>query len=237
MKTGVTLSKSLPCVDFEMCSNTKEFWARLIAWGSNNLRSFPWRESTDPFAVLASEAILRKTGATKAQKTFVVFMKKWPSFQALASDAPEAVCEFFRPLGLPRRGFLIWEAARKIAEEFGGIFPRDRGDLMRLPGVGRYTADAILCFAFGVRALPLDAGGARTVQRALGRLSKSKRPWTDASLNNFLLEALPKGLEKEAAFALIDFSNLVCKSRNPLCKRCPLIEICAFAGDCCPFYQ
>jgi len=209
----------------------KNFWNCLIAWGKDNMRSFPWRERSDPYVILVSEAILRKTGASKARQAFDVFIKKWPSLQALASDTSEAVCEFFRPIGLPNRGLLLWKAARIVAEEFGGTFPRDRANLIKLPGVGQYTANAILCFAFGIRALPLDAAGARTAQRVLGLLSKSKRPWNDASFNKFLLEAVPEGSERKAAFALIDFSNMICKSLHPLCKLCFLFNMCAFASS------
>jgi A/G-specific adenine glycosylase len=174
--------------------------AALLAWYAENGRDLPWRKTTDPYAIWVSETMLQQTQVERVVPYYERWLARWPTVQALA-DAPAAeVIRAWQGLGYNRRAVNLHRAAQHVAR---------RGwpdDLTRLPGVGRYTADAVACFALGQPVLPRDTNVRRVLERS-GLL-----------------------FGPETAQALMDLGATVCLARVPRCGGCPLAEACPSRG-------
>ena len=168
----------------------------LLAWFARNGRDLPWRRTRDPYAVLVSEVMLQQTQVDRVVPRYVAFLARWPTVEALAGAAPADVIREWQGLGYNRRALNLHRAARQIVSTG---WPRD---LAELPGVGRYTADAVARFALGVGVLPRDTNVRRVEER------------TGASF------------EPDCAEALMDLGATVCLARVPRCGKCPLAPSC-----------
>lgn len=172
----------------------------LTAWFAKSGRDLPWRRTRDPYAVLVSEVMLQQTQVNRVVPRYVAWLDRWPSAESLAEASPAAVIREWQGLGYNRRALNLHRASRRVALEG---WP---DDLTELPGVGRYTAAAIRCFAFGEDVLPVDVNVDR-VQR------RTSHAFTSAS-----------------AQALMDLGATVCLARVPRCDRCPLATQCPSRG-------
>jgi A/G-specific adenine glycosylase len=207
---------------------------RLVAvasdWYLANRRELPWRaEDRTPWGVLVSEVMLQQTQVTRVLPAWIAWMQRWPTPAALAAASPgEAVRQWDR-LGYPRRALRLHAAAVAIVERHGGVVPRDEAALRALPGVGEYTAAAVLAFAFGRRALAMDTN----VRRVLGRLVDGVAhpgPAVTAA-ERARAQAMLPGEDAAAALwsiAVMELGALVCTARNPACQRCPVADACAW---------
>ena len=172
----------------------------LLAWSRSNARDLPWRRRRDPYAVLVSEVMLQQTQVTRVLPRFEEWMELWPTVEALAAAGADEVIRAWQGLGYNRRAVNLHRAARVVAEHG---WPDDPTEL---PGVGRYTADAIRRFALGEDVLPLDTNVVRVVERTGGRFGP------------------------RAAEALMDLGREVCLARIPRCGVCPLAATCPSRG-------
>jgi len=173
----------------------------LLAWYARRGRDLPWRRTRDPYAVLVSEVMLQQTQASRVAPRFEAWLERWPTAAALArAPLADAVREW-QGLGYNRRAVNLHRAARRIAQDG---WP---DDLTELPGVGRYTADAVAHFAFGRPILPVDTN----VRRVLDRSRMTFGP--------------------AAAHALMDLGATVCLARVPRCDVCPLAAGCPSRGQ------
>jgi A/G-specific adenine glycosylase len=173
---------------------------RLLAWFAEYGRDLPWRETRDPYAILVSEVMLQQTQASRVVARWLAWLERWPTPGALAAASTGDVIREWQGLGYNRRALRLQRAARVVAE---------RGwpdDLAELPGVGRYTADAVACFAFGRPVLPGDVN-VRRVQERTG-----------------------KAFDHTCAQALMDLGATVCIARVPRCGECPLAKLCPSRG-------
>jgi A/G-specific adenine glycosylase len=173
----------------------------LLAWFDEHGRDLPWRRTRDPYAILVSEVMLQQTQVPRVVPRYLAFLDRWPTVVALAAAARADVIREWQGLGYNRRALNLHRAARKIAAEG---WPED---LTELPGVGRYTADAIARFAFNRPVLPVDTN----VRRVLDRTEASFGP--------------------ASAHALMDLGAMVCLARVPRCHACPLAERCPSRGQ------
>ena len=172
----------------------------LLAWFAENSRDLPWRRTRDPYAVLVSEVMLQQTQVERVIPRYVEWLTRWPSADALAAASAADVIRAWQGLGYNRRGLNLHRAARIIAE---------RGwpdDLTELPGVGPYTAAAVMSFAFGADVLPVDTNVRRVHERTGFAFSPG------------------------AAQALMDLGATVCLARVPRCHQCPLARACPSRG-------
>jgi A/G-specific adenine glycosylase len=172
----------------------------LLEWFQANGRDLPWRRTRDPYAILVSEVMLQQTQVSRVVPRWEEWMQRWPTVDSLAAASGADVIRAWQGLGYNRRALALWKAAGVVAE---------RGwpdDLTELPGVGRYTADAVACFAFGGPVLPVDVNVRRVLERS--------------------------GIEfgPAAAQALMDLGATVCLARVPRCGQCPLAEECPSRG-------
>jgi A/G-specific adenine glycosylase len=174
--------------------------AELLAWFRANGRDLPWRRTRDPYAILVSEVMLQQTQVARVVPRWHAWLERWPDAEALAATSAADVIRAWQGLGYNRRALNLHRAACAIA---ASGWP---DDLTELPGVGRYTADAVGLFAFGREVLPVDVN----VRRVLDRSGGSFRP--------------------AATQALMDLGATVCLARVPRCGVCPLADVCPSRG-------
>jgi len=171
---------------------------RLLEWFAERGRDLPWRRTRDPYAILVSEVMLQQTQAARVVPRYVAWLQCWPTIDALAAAPTAEVLRAWQGLGYNRRALSLHRAARQVSE---GGWP---DDLTTLPGVGRYTADAVACFAFGRAVLPLDVNVRRVLERTRAEFDHT------------------------CAQALMDLGATVCIARVPRCGECPLAGECHF---------
>lgn len=211
---------------------TFEFRAKLLEWHQSNRRRYPWRSGRpEPWAVLAAELCLVRTRSDLVPTIFDALRRVAPSPVVLLSHADPVGA--LKALGLGARAGLLVEVAQTLKERHGGSVPEEELDLRTLPGVGDNVAQAVLCFAFGRRAVPLDAATARLVRRFCGRADT--RRW-QIRLDLYQLAGSP-GPDAVFNRALLDHGALVCRSEKPLCQNCPVRERCVAHGGFAPAPQ
>ncbi|MCY3560304.1 MAG: A/G-specific adenine glycosylase [bacterium] len=196
---------------------------RLLAWACPRLRDLPWRRTRDPWRVLVAEVMLQQTGVSRVLERYDDFCDRYPTPAACAAAPAGAVIEAWRGLGYNRRALHLHAAARRIAEA-DGCFPDDLDGLLALPGVGSYTARAVLALAF-----ERDTGVVDTnVGRLLARLGGC--PLTRAEAQRAADRLVPAGQAWVWNQALFDLGAGVCTRRAPTCATCPLRTHCAWRG-------
>jgi A/G-specific adenine glycosylase len=206
-----------------------KFAENLISWHRTNKASFPWREEKDPYKILVSELLLRKTTRKQVKEIFPRFFQKYPDLSVLANAPLAEIDKTIRPLGMEhKRAQLLKELAECIVSERGGAVPTTEKDLLALPGVGRYAANAVLCFA-GCKDVPLvDTNAIRVIQRVFSFKAKKERARTDPEVWEFVLSLIPPGKGRVFNLALLDFAAAVCIPRNPKCSTCPNDATCDY---------
>jgi A/G-specific adenine glycosylase len=197
----------------------------LLTWFWVAGRTLPWRETRDPYAILVSEILLHQTTVATVRPVYETFLSRFPNVAALDGAPLEAVKAITDPLGYKVRGQWLKDIARAVVADFGGEVPCSLESLMSLPGVGRYTAGAVLSFAFGVPAGVLDTNVARIMSRFFAiadepGADRLHRLWSLAEA--IVPESEPWGFNQ----GLMDFGALICTARKPQCLTCPVAERC-----------
>lgn len=197
----------------------------VIAWFDQNGRSFPWRNTNDPFHILLAEIVLKLTGAWKAERVYDDIVGSWSTPALMANANQNELLSLFRPLGLYNRANNMIEISRQLIERFDSSVPRKYDDLISLRGVGEYTANAILCLAYGERVPMVDGSVSRLYKRCLG-FETNKEAFADRRLWGLALDLLPKERYREYNLGILDIGSMVCSHHNPKCSECPLGRIC-----------
>ncbi len=198
---------------------------RLLAWYRKHGRDLPWRRTNDPYHAMVAEFMLQQTGVNRVLNTYTTFLERFPTLQALADAPVSDVIRAWSGMGYNRRAINLQRAARIIVDEHGGVVPRDPAALAKLPGIGRYTAAAIACFAFHRPVAVMDTN----IRRVLGRLLMG-RDNIDAGAGWTLAEtAVPRDGGRASSWhqALMDLGATVCSARRPKCAECPIKDLCA----------
>lgn len=194
----------------------------LLGWGLPRLRDLPWRHTRDPWAILVSEVMLQQTQALRVVPKWLAFLEAFPTPEACAAAPLGDVLRQWQGLGYPRRARNLHLAATLIAD--AREFPATLDGLLALPGVGRYTARALLVFAFEQDAAVVDTNIARVYARVLGRRLSA------AQVQRAADEALPPGMSWEWNQCLMELGAVVCRP-VPKCGECPIRERCAWRGE------
>lgn len=202
-----------------------EIATMVVRWYRKHGRVFPWRLTTDPYHLLLAETLLRQTQAERVVDPYLDLVARYPDVYSLALVDVLKLREWFGSLGLVKRADLLVRTARLIIEDHGRLVPSDLRALMALPGVGRYSARAILCLGFGVPVPMVDEGSGRVLRRLLGREQKGPA-YSDRDLMAAAEQMLPNGSAREFNLGLLDIAAEYCHVRNPDCHRCPLRRIC-----------
>ncbi|MGA1074692.1 MAG: A/G-specific adenine glycosylase [Ilumatobacteraceae bacterium] len=200
----------------------ERFTADVLAWGVPRLRDLPWRRTRDPWAVLVSEVMLQQTQVARVVPRWHAFLERFPDVGACARAPRGDVLREWQGLGYPRRARNLHAVASRVAD--AGAFPADLAGLLALPGIGPYTARAVLAFAFESDAAVVDTNIARVYARVVGsRL-------TPQQVQSLADEACPSGDAWVWNQCLMDLGALLCRPRAPRCGECPVRSECSWHG-------
>lgn len=201
----------------------------LLAWHEVHGRhDLPWRHTHDSYAVLVSEVMLQQTQVDRVLPYYRAWLERWPGFTQLAAAAPADVITAWRGLGYNRRALALHTAARIVVDDHCGSLPlHDPAALLRLPGIGPYTAAALRCFILDVAVPVLDTNISRVIARSCLSVA-TPRAAAPGAIHAAAAALLPAAGARETNLALMDFGALVCTSRDPRCDGCPLAAACAW---------
>jgi A/G-specific adenine glycosylase len=200
----------------------------LLEWWKDHKRAFSWRSATDVYAVFVAETLLQRTRAENVKPIFDIFLERFPDIYSLANAGPGDILEVISPLGLRRRASVINTAARVIVEKYRGKIPLSRGQLTAIPGIGDYTASAIIVFSGHGDEPLIDSNTARIISRifSLGSNYDSIRRY--AWIRQVYREMKGRCDPASFGYAMIDLSSEICKAKGPSCHFCPLKRACSF---------
>jgi A/G-specific adenine glycosylase len=200
--------------------------AVIINWYNQNKRDLPWRKTNSPYHIWLSEIILQQTRIAQGLDYYLRFIEKYPRIEDLANASFDEVLKLWQGLGYYSRARNMHNSARMLVAEYGGRIPDNYTDLIRMKGVGPYTAAAVASIAFRQPVALVDGN----VSRVLARIYAVKEPVNSGAgkallsrLANEILDPLQPGIHNQA---LMEFGSLVCLPKNPLCGNCVLSEIC-----------
>ena len=208
-----------------------QFSKILLRWRNlNNFDSlYPWRNVKSRYKILLSEVLLKKTTRAQVAKEWSNIVSNYKNFEEMQNADLRKMKKVLKPLGLENtRSRNIKELSKIIQKDFAGKVPKTKKDLLSLPGVGPYTANAVLCFAFGHDVSMLDVNILRVFKRVFSLDAKNSRERTDRDLWEFAESIPPKGKGKDFNYAILDFAGEVCTARNPKCEKCPMRKICDY---------
>jgi len=212
-----------------MDKKTSKFIITILNWWNTNKRNLPWRNTSDPYKIIISEILLRKTTATHAKMAYDNFFDKYPTVFELAEADINELKEIIKPLGLVnQRSGQIIALSKKVVEDYGGEIPRETKLLLELPGVGKYTCAGVMCIAYQKDEPMVDTNFVRVIGRYFDFKSEKKYAYTDIKLWDFVREMIPKGKCKEFNLGLIDFSSAICIPKFPRCPKCTLKGNCSY---------
>lgn len=197
----------------------------LLDWYAQHRRDLPWRRHPTPYHVLVSEIMLQQTQVNRVISSFEAFVQQFPTLSHLAAAPRAEVIQAWAGLGYNRRSVYLHQLASIVQERHGGQLPRDRASLLALPGVGPYTAGAILSLGFGEDEPALDTNARRVLSRYV-----FPGPPSEPDLQRCARELLPSRRAAEWNQALMDLGAALCLRQRPRCLICPLQPGCATAG-------
>jgi A/G-specific adenine glycosylase len=204
------------------------FQQNLLLWYVKSGRDLPWRHTSDPYHILVSEIMLHQTQVDRVLPKYLQWIQTYPSFQALATASLSEVQELWRPLGYNFRPIRLYEIAHRVINEFNGQLPNTVEELTAIKGIGRYTAGAILSFAFHKDAPMVDTNIRRVIQRIFGIKGNSLRAPARKLIWLLAEKLIPPGQAHIFNQAIMDFGALICVARNPNCQTCFMKNYCRF---------
>lgn len=202
--------------------------AAVLKWYRSHERELPWRHEPIPYRILVSEIMLQQTQVSRVLVLYPRFLQRFPTLAHLARARTSSVIKAWKGMGYNNRALRLQQLARRVVAESDGALPRSVAALMLLPGVGRYTAHAVACLAFGRQVPVVDTN----ISRVLRRLFPSRS--ASAQVNNIddwalAAELLPRRVAGTWNQALMDLGATVCVASSPRCDRCPLLALCPSA--------
>src|SRR2546429_169331 len=203
------------------------FTRKLLAWWARAARDLPWRKTRDPYRVLVSEFMLQQTQVSRVAEYYPRFLERFPDLATLARARPRAVREAWDGLGYYARASNLHALARVVSRDHGGTLPDHPVELIRLPGVGRYTAGAVATFAYEKPVPAVDTNVARVLRRVFWGINHAPRT-TPRPLWDLAHTLVPKNGKRAWRFnqAIMELGALVCVARKPHCPECPVRSVC-----------
>ncbi len=199
----------------------------LLQWYMAEQRNLPWRSTNDPYAILVSEIMLQQTQVERVLPKYFQFLAAFPTLSDLATAPTADVISVWVPLGYNRRAVNLQAIARQVMAAYNGRIPDTLEELLKLKGVGRYTAGAIACFAYHKQVATVDTNIRRVLHRIFLGLQQPESRLNDAHMLTLAEQVLPSGEAYNWNQALMDLGATICTSNNPQCTRCPLQTTCA----------
>ena len=202
----------------------------VFSWYRKHGRTLPWRGIKDPYRILLSEIMLQQTQVSRVREKYPLFLKRFPSLTALATARQSDVVRMWQGMGYNNRAVRLHKLAQIIVNSHRGRLPRTETELKALPGIGTYTARALLASAFAVPVSIVDVNVRRLFSRVLWKMSV----WTDMmperTIEETAAELLPRRHVYDWNQALMDLGATICTARAPQCTSCPLAQLCASAS-------
>lgn len=202
----------------------------LLKWSKENSPEYPWRKTSDPYHVMISEMLLRRTRASSVPIVYEKFLSKFPTISLLAKSSVEEIENIIKSLGMKSRSVKMKTAAKMIMENHSGKFPSGEKELLEIVGKeSQYTANAIRCFALNQQVPIFDVNVKRIFERIFSidfgnAAHKKKDSWKLVSI------AVPEKNIKQYNWALLDLGKAVCIAIDPKCSICPLKSICDYGS-------
>ena len=212
-----------------MGDQSRVFVRKLLIWYKKAARTLPWRHTRNPYAILVSEFMLQQTQVSRVLDYFPRFMARFPTIDALARSRPKAVMEQWDGLGYYARARNLHKLARQVTRLHDGTLPNSPEELQTLPGVGRYTAGAVACFAYEKAVPAVDTNVRRVLNRVFGNAKSGMR---NAELWRLASALVPKNGNRAWKFnqAMMELGALVCTARAPKCQDCPVSNHCRYTA-------
>ena len=207
-------------------SSLRYFQQRLIRWYRVHQRDLPWRKTRDPYRILVSEVMLQQTQVDRVMPKYREFLERYPTLRALAAAKKQELRRVWYPLGYNVRPLRLRRIAQRAVQEHGGRIPDTYDGLVAMDGIGRYTAGAVLSFAFQKDAPIVDTNVARLLSRYFGVRGSIKRGATQRRLWQLAEAVIPAGKGYVINQAMMDFGAMVCTARSPRCPTCALQRAC-----------
>ncbi len=208
-----------------------EFQSALLNWFKTRARKLPWRETADPYKIWLSEVILQQTRVDQATPYYLRMIEKFPTVSDLASASIDDLLIAWEGLGYYSRARNLHEAAREIVDRFDGQVPNNREDLLSLPGIGPYTASAILSIAYAQPYGVLDGNVIRVLSRLLAfpdEVNKSaSKKYLQSLADDLVAVSAPRAFNE----SIMELGATVCTPRNPQCPACPIHSFCLGTKD------
>ena len=211
--------------------SAQRFTRALLAWYRKSARDLPWRRTRDPYEVIVSEFMLQQTQVSRVLEYYPRFLKRFPTVYKLAAAKPRVVMEAWEGLGYYARARNLHALAKEVSG-VGGQVPSDPEELMKLPGVGRYTAGAVASFAYEKPVPAVDTNVARVIERYFTGKRETRNGKRTNQIWAIAGAIVPKNGRRAWAFnqAIMELGARVCVARKPRCPECPVRSRCKTAG-------
>jgi A/G-specific adenine glycosylase len=203
------------------------FRRRLVSWYGKHARDLAWRKRRDPYRIWLSEIMLQQTTVAMVAPYFERFTAAFPTVHDLSTADEQTILRMWEGLGYYRRARNLHAAAKRVAAEYGGSFPSDVAALMKLPGIGRYTAGAIVSFAFDVPAPIVETNTQRVLTRLIAYRGDPASTEGQRTIWSAAESLVPDKGAGRFNYALMELGAIVCKPALPLCDQCPVQAHCA----------
>ena len=205
-------------------AQVRSFRRALLSWYDQHRRELPWRRDRDPYRIWVSEIMLQQTRVAAVLDHYARFLLRFPTVQVLSAAREQSVLAAWSGLGYYHRARRMHQAAKVIAGQRGGVFPRSAEEWLDLPGIGRYTAAAIASIAFDDAVAVVDGNVERVLQRLLGDSAEREVAWRRAG------ELLDRKRPGDFNQAMMELGATVCTPRAPQCLICPVNSFCRTRG-------
>lgn len=204
---------------------------KLLPWYRANRRDVPWRRDREPYHVLVSEIMLQQTRVETVRGYYLRFLERLPTVRDLADCPEDELLKLWEGLGYYSRVRNLQKAARAVVDDHGGVFPDTYDELLKLPGVGPYTAGAIASICFERACAAVDGNVLRVTARVTGSDAPIDQAQTKKAVAARLEEIYPKGACGDFTQALMELGAMVCTPRSPDCANCPMGELCVARAE------
>ncbi|HPR61276.1 MAG TPA: A/G-specific adenine glycosylase, partial [Prolixibacteraceae bacterium] len=206
--------------------NTIFFSNKILKWYNINKRELPWRKTKNPYFIWISEVILQQTRVEQGKQYYLKFIDSFPDITSLAAASEDEILKTWQGLGYYSRARNLHKGAKQIVQNYNGIFPNKYHELLKISGIGPYTAAAIASIAFNIAKAAIDGNVYRVLSRVFeinAPIDSSTGKKTFDTLANKLIDNKQPGNYNQA---LMELGALICKPRNPICENCPLQNNC-----------
>jgi len=209
----------------------EEYRKKVKTWGKKNYRDFPWRRTRDPYKVLLAEIMLHRTQAMQVAKIYEGFIGEYPDIKTLAKADKSELHKALFSLGLKWRIELIMDMAEMLVNKYDSKIPKDKSELLSLPGVSDYIACSFRCFAWNMAEPLRDTNTIRVIGRIYNiEIRDSSR--RNSKFKELAAELVDPVEPRVYNFALLDLADQVCtKKEEPKCNECPLNNICSYSTE------